>query len=68
MLSPKSLLQSLLQHQPRLGILTAGSTGEAAVVVEVAHGLAGLVGSIHALAALHAGTWERERREVTSGT
>lgn len=29
-------------------------------MVEVAHGLASLVCSIHALAAFHAGTWERE--------
>lgn len=60
MLSPKSLLQAWHQGQTRLGILTAGSTGEAAVMVEVAHGLASLVCSIHALAALHAGTWRRE--------
>lgn len=66
MLSLKSLLQGLapgiLRDQTRPGILTAGSTGEAAVMVEVAHGLASLVCSIHALAALHTGTWGREER------
>ena len=50
-------------------VLTAGSTGEAAIMVEVAHGLASLVCSIHPLAALHAGAWKREREtEVRSRT
>lgn len=45
-----------LEQQHQAGLLTAGSTGEAAIVVEVAHGLAGLVGSIHPFAALHTGS------------
>lgn len=49
------------------GLLTAGPAGEAAVVVEVAHGLASLVCSVHPFAALHAGSCKRQRaREVRS--
>lgn len=38
--------------------LTAGRTGEAGVVVEVPHGLAGLAGPKHTFAAFHTGTCE----------
>lgn len=57
--------------QPGAGprVLTARSAGEAAVVVEVAHGLASLVCSVHPLAALHAGAWKgKEETKVSSGT
>lgn len=37
-------------------VLTAGATGEAAVVVEATHSLAGLVGSINCLVTLDAGS------------
>ena len=37
--------------------LTAGAAAEAAVVVEVSHGLAGLVGSVHGLVTLHTHPW-----------
>ncbi len=38
-------------------VLTTGAAGEAAVVVEASHSLAGLVGSIHCLVALNADSW-----------
>ena len=37
--------------------LTAGAAAEAAVVVEVSHGLAGLVGSVDGLVTLHTHPW-----------
>lgn len=37
--------------------LTTGTAGEAAVMVEATHSLAGLVGSIHRLVALHTDSW-----------
>lgn len=37
--------------------LTTGAAGEAAVVVEASHSLAGLVGSVHRLVALNADSW-----------
>lgn len=57
----------MLERQHQAGLLTAGSAGEAAIVVEVAHGLAGLVGSVHSFAALHADSCKRwSAREVRS--
>lgn len=44
-------------------VLTAGTAGEAAVVVEAPHSLAGLVGSIHCLVALHARSCNIKQRE-----
>lgn len=43
--------------------LTAGRTGEAGVVVEVPHGLAGLAGPKHPFAAFHTGTCRGESTE-----
>lgn len=40
-------------------MLTAGATGEAAVVVQAAHRLTRLVGSVHLLVALNAGSWKK---------
>lgn len=38
-------------------VLTTGTAGEAAVMVEATHSLAGLAGSIHCLVALNADSW-----------
>lgn len=44
-----------------MSVLTAGAAGEAAVVVEAAHRLAGLVGAVHRLVALNADSWNTKR-------
>lgn len=44
--------------------LTAGRAGEAGVVVEVPHGLAGLAGPKHPFAALHTGSCKGENTAV----
>lgn len=63
---PRRVLQSPAPA-PGPRVLTARSAGEAAVVVEVAHGLASLVCSVHPLAALHAGAWKgKEETKVSS--
>lgn len=41
-------------------VLTAGAAGEAVVVVQVPHCLAGLVGSVDLLVALNAGSWNNK--------
>ena len=45
--------------------LTAGRTGEARVVVEVPHGLAGLAGPKHPLAAFHTGSCKGKNTAVS---
>lgn len=51
----RSHQQSVISQRARgASGLTAGAAGEAAVVVEAPHGLAGLAGSEHRLLALHA--------------
>lgn len=47
-------------------ILTTGAAGEAAVVVEATHSLAGLVGSIHRLVALNADSWNTTQHMTKS--
>lgn len=51
--------ETLLFSQEATCVLTAGAAGEAAVVVQAAHGLAGLAGSVHLLVALDAGSWKK---------
>lgn len=43
-------------------VLTTGAAGEAAVVVEATHSLAGLVGSIDCLVAFNADPWNTTQR------
>lgn len=40
-------------------VLTTGAASEAVVMVEAAHSLAGLIGSMHCLITLHAQPWNR---------
>lgn len=45
-------------------VLTAGAAGEAIVVVQVTHCLAGLVGSVDLLGALNAGSWNNRGHDA----
>lgn len=45
-------------------VLTAGTAGEAAVMVEATHGLAGLVGAIHCLVTLNTNSWNTRQKVV----
>ena len=45
--------------------LTAGCTGEACIMVEVPHGLAGLASPKHPLAAFHTGSCKRKNTVVS---
>lgn len=49
---------------PTAHTLTAGRAGEAGVVVEVPHGLAGLAGPEHPFAALHTGSCKGKNTAV----
>ena len=59
-------LSSIIKHHFRSAhTLTAGRTGEARVVVEVPHGLAGLAGPKHPLAAFHTGSCKGKNTAVS---
>ena len=58
----RSVAQSTHTHTHTL---TAGRTGEARVVVEVPHGLAGLAGPKHPLAAFHTGSCKGKNTAVS---
>lgn len=60
---PTTLPLSLPHSAPHT--LTAGRTGEAGVVVQVPHGLAGLAGPKHPFAAFHTGTCKDENTPVS---
>lgn len=45
-------------------VLTAGAAGEAIVVVQVTHCLAGLAGSVDLLGAFNAGSWNDRGRDA----
>ena len=47
-------------------VLTAGAAGEAAVVVEASHSLAGLAGSVHRLVALNTDSWNTTQHTTKS--
>lgn len=47
-------------------VLTAGAAGEAAVMVEAAHSLAGLAGSVHRLVALNTDSWNTTQHMTRS--
>lgn len=51
-----------------MSVLTTGAAGEAAVVVEATHRLAGLVGSVHRLVALNADSWNTKQHVSKSET
>lgn len=47
-------------------VLTTGTAGEAAVMVEATHSLAGLVGSIHRLVAFNTDSWNTTQHMTRS--
>lgn len=53
------------QHPTPSHTLTASCTGEAGIVVEVPHGLAGLTGPKHTFAAFHTGTCQVKNTAVS---
>lgn len=63
-LLPFSVPTILTPPFPPAHTLTAGRTGEAGVVVEVPHGLAGLAGPKHPFAALHTGSCKGKNTAV----